>query len=113
MEKDRIAKRVDVGEYAGSHSLGKVWKRWIDIMKDCLRNRGLDVRQARRMVVVCVGECMGHIPRDEPQTLTRCHSSELSLLYAACGWKSVCVQTYNLKGIKGKISFLIFVYLLL
>ena len=25
-------------------------KRWIDTMKDCLKERGLDVRQVRRMV---------------------------------------------------------------
>ena len=25
-------------------------KRWIDTVKDCLRKRGLDVRQVRRMV---------------------------------------------------------------
>ena len=40
----------------------------------------------------------------------------LSQLYGACGWKSVCGQTYNLKGMKGKIylfSFLSFDSLLL
>ena len=42
MERDRIAKRVYVGESAGS-----VRKRWIDTVKECLRKRGLDVRQAR------------------------------------------------------------------
>ena len=105
MENDRIAKRLYVGEYAGSRSVGRLnvigsrsvgrpnvigsrsvgrpnvigscsvgrpnvigsrsvgrpnvigifsvsrlWKRWIDTVKDCLKNRGLDVRQARRMV---------------------------------------------------------------
>ena len=30
--------------------MGRPRKRWIDIMKDCLRKRGLVVRQARRMV---------------------------------------------------------------
>ena len=49
MENDRI-KRVYVGEHAGSRSVGRLWKRWIDTMKDCLRKRGLDVRQARKMV---------------------------------------------------------------
>ena len=43
MEEDRIAKRICVGECAGR-------KRWIDTVKDCLRKRGLDVRQARKMV---------------------------------------------------------------
>ena len=43
-------------------------------MKGCLRKRGLDVRQARRMVGVCEGECMEHITGNEPLTLKRCHS---------------------------------------
>ena len=50
MEKEKIAKRVYVGECAGSCSVGRLRKRWIDSVKDCLRKRGLDVRQARRMV---------------------------------------------------------------
>ena len=50
LENDRIAKRVYVGEWAGSHSVGRLWKRWIDTVKDCLKKRSLDVRQARRMV---------------------------------------------------------------
>ena len=45
-EKDRIVKRVYIGECSGSCSV--------------------DVRQARRMVGVCEGECMGHSPGDEP-----------------------------------------------
>ena len=45
MENDRIAKRIYVRECAGSY-----WKRWIDTVKECFRKRGLDVRQARRMV---------------------------------------------------------------
>ena len=50
MERDMIAKEVNVGEYAVSHSVGRPWMRWIDTMKDCFRIRGVDVRQARRMV---------------------------------------------------------------
>ena len=42
--------RVYVGECAGSHSVGWSRKRWIDNVKDYLRKRDLDVRQARRMV---------------------------------------------------------------
>ena len=49
MERDRIAKRVYV-ESAGNRSLGRPRKRWIDTLKECLRNRGLGIRQARRMV---------------------------------------------------------------
>ena len=50
MEIDKIAKKVYVGECAGSLSVGKPRKRWIDTVKDCLKKSGLDVRQARRMV---------------------------------------------------------------
>ena len=46
MECDRIAKRVCVGECAYSHSVGRPQKRWIDTMKECLRKRGLDVRES-------------------------------------------------------------------
>ena len=37
MERDRIAKRVYVQEYAGSCSVGSLQKRWIDTVKECLR----------------------------------------------------------------------------
>ena len=50
MERDRLAKRVYVGESACSRSVGRSRKRWIDIAKECLKKRGMDVRQARRMV---------------------------------------------------------------
>ena len=36
MEKDRTAKRVHVGQCAGSRSEGRPCKRWINIVKDCL-----------------------------------------------------------------------------
>ena len=35
MGKDRIAKRVYIGECADSCSVGRPWKRWIDTVKDC------------------------------------------------------------------------------
>ena len=50
MENDKIGKRFYVGDCGGSRSVGRVRKRWIDIVKEILRKRGLDVRQARRMV---------------------------------------------------------------
>ena len=50
MERDRIGKKVYVGGCAGSRSLGRTWKRWTDTVNERLRKRGLDVRQARRMV---------------------------------------------------------------
>ena len=50
IERDKITKRVYVGECVGSYSFGRPWKRWIDTVKECLKKRGLDVRQGRRMV---------------------------------------------------------------
>ena len=50
MERDRIGKRVYLGECAGSRSVGRSQKKWIDTVEDCLRKRGVDIRQARRMV---------------------------------------------------------------
>ena len=58
MEHDRFAKRIYVGECAGSRLVGRPRKIWLDIGKECLRNRGLDVRQARRMVQDG-SECLG------------------------------------------------------
>ena len=37
MERDRIAKRVYIGERAGSRSVGRPWKRWTDTMRECLK----------------------------------------------------------------------------
>ena len=50
MENNRIAKRVYVDECAGSRSVGRPQKRWINTLKDCLKKRGLDVRQAGKIV---------------------------------------------------------------
>ena len=50
MEIEKIAKRVYIGESTGSHAVGRPRRRLIDTVKDCLRKRGLDVKQARRMV---------------------------------------------------------------
>ena len=41
VERDMIAKRVYVGECAGSRSVGRPRKRWIYAVKDCLGKRGL------------------------------------------------------------------------
>ena len=46
MENDRIAKRVYVGEFAGSCSVCTSWRKWIDTVKDHLKKRGLNVKQA-------------------------------------------------------------------
>ena len=37
IENDRIAKRVYIGECTGSWSIGRLWKRWIDIVRDCVK----------------------------------------------------------------------------
>ena len=74
--------------------------QWADAVNECLKKRGLDVRQARRMVRVCEGKCMGRSPKDEPLTFTRCHSCGLQQLYEPFDlWPS-----QNLMGIKGKYS---------
>ena len=39
-----------VGECASDRSAGRLRKRWIDTVKECLRKRSLDVRQARKIV---------------------------------------------------------------
>ena len=50
MEKDRIAKKVYVGERTGYRSVRRWRKKLIDTVKEGLKKRGLDVRQAKRMV---------------------------------------------------------------
>ena len=50
MESDWFAKRVYVGGCADSRSVGMTRKIWTETVKECLRKRGLDVRQTRRMV---------------------------------------------------------------
>ena len=50
MKRDRIAKKVYVGEYAGSHLVGRPRKRLIDTVKECLKKTCLDIRQEKRMV---------------------------------------------------------------
>ena len=45
-----FAKRVYVGECAGIHSVSRSRKIWIYTVKECLRKRGLGVRQAKRMI---------------------------------------------------------------
>ena len=50
MERDRIAKRVYVGECADSSSVGRPRKKWIETVKECLKKSGLNIRQAKRMV---------------------------------------------------------------
>ena len=49
MENDRFAK-IFAGECAGSNSVGRPQKRWIDTVKECLRKRSFDDRQAGRIL---------------------------------------------------------------
>ena len=51
MERDMIGKRVYVGEFVGSRSVGRPGKRSLGTLKDFWKKRGLDVRQARKMVL--------------------------------------------------------------
>ena len=44
----RGIRRMD--RIAGSRSVVRLRKRWIDTVKECFKKRGLDVSQARRMV---------------------------------------------------------------
>ena len=70
-------KKSDIGECASSCSVGRPQKRRIDTVKDCLKKRGLDARQARRMVHdrgFVRGKAWCVAWGDEPLTLTRCHS---------------------------------------
>ena len=63
-ERDRIVKRVYVGEYAGSCSVGRPWKRGTNTMKECLKKRGLNVRQTRRIIQDRI-EWQGFVRRNE------------------------------------------------
>ena len=45
-DMDRITKRVYLGERAGSGSVSRLRKRWNDTVNECLKKRGLDIRQA-------------------------------------------------------------------
>ena len=49
---NRIAKRVYMGECVGNCLVSCPQKKWIDKVNDCLKKkkRGLNVREARRMV---------------------------------------------------------------
>ena len=97
-ENDRIAKRVYVGVCAGNRSVGRPRKRWTDTVKDCLRKRGLDIRQARRMVQDrnewwrFEGECTREL--------------EMSQLYEAFGVEICLWPSLQLKGYEGKTIFL-------
>ena len=109
MENDRIAKRIYLRERASSHSVGRPRKRWIDTVKNCLKKKGSDVREAGTMVYdrsVWRGFVSGNAwdvsQEDEPLTLARCYSCELSQLYKAFEGVEVCLwPNVQLKGHNG------------
>ena len=47
MERDRIAKRVHVGECAGSHSVCRPRKRWIDTVKECFKEKRFEYQASK------------------------------------------------------------------
>ena len=49
MEKERRIAKSLCRRMCGSRSVSRPRKNWIDTVKECLKKRGLDVRQARRM----------------------------------------------------------------
>ena len=88
MENDMISKMVYVGKCTSNRLVGRPFKRWTDSVKDWLKKRGLDVRQARRTVHdrsewrgVRQKECLGRSPGNEPLTSMSCHSCGLQRLY--------------------------------
>ena len=82
----------------GNCSVGRPWKRWNDTVKECLRKRGLDVRQARRMVQdrsewqgYVIGNAWGVGQGMTPDL------DEMPQLYEPLeGGKPVCSRAYNL-----------------
>ena len=84
-------------------------------MKDCLKKRALDVRQARRIVHersvwwgFVRGNALGIAYVDEPLTMRRCHSCEMPQPYEALeGWNSTCGQATEHKGENFFSSFLL------
>ena len=92
---DKIAKRVYVGEWAGSHSVGRSQKRWIETMKDCWKKRGLDVRQAR--TIVHDRSVLWGLVRGNEQGIAL-DLDEMPQPYEALeGWKYICGQAHNLR----------------
>ena len=67
-----IARRVYVGECAGSRSVGRVRKKWIDTVKECLKKRVWRLGKQGEWCMIGVyggglcGECMGRDPGMKP-----------------------------------------------
>ena len=52
IENDKIAESVYVGKCGGSCSVGRLIKTWIDTVKDCLKEKGLEIRKAREWCII-------------------------------------------------------------
>ena len=68
------------------------WKRWIDIVKNCLKKKGLDVMQPRRMVFHR-SVWQEFVRGNEPWTLMRSHSYMKPLKRGSL----FCGQAHNFK----------------
>ena len=89
-------------ECVGSRLVGRPRKRWIDSVNDCLKKRGLNVGQARRVVYernewreFVKGECLGCSLGNEPLTLTRWYSCGLPQLYETLWGGGLPVAKYK------------------
>ena len=104
MENARIAKRVYIRDCAGSHSVGRLRKRWIDTVKE-FKKRGFGVKQARRMVNDW-NEWQGFVRGNAWDVVWGMTPDldELPQLYEALeGWKSCLWLSLQVKGHKGII----------
>ena len=53
MGEERLVGRVYRANMEGNRGRGRPQRRWIDTVKDCLKKRGMDIREARRMLHDC------------------------------------------------------------
>ena len=99
MENNRIAKRVYVGKCAGSYSVGRPQERWINTVKECLKKRGWDVKEPRR--IVCDRSVWQGFVRGNAWGIAwwmmMVDLDETSQLYEVLeGWRAICGQAHNL-----------------
>ena len=115
MENDKIAKRVNVEICVGSPLIGRLRKRWIDSLNDCLKKWGLNVGQPRRMVY----------DRDEWRGFVRGNFWGIARGMNPWLWRDAKVggcrsymkwvegflwPSLQLRGIKGKLLFSLILY---
>ena len=51
MDENRLVKRMYSGECVGKKPVGRPKKRWIELVRDCLKERNVSMDEARRMVL--------------------------------------------------------------